>query len=196
MSLQERTLVIKNFDPEKTTSGLLRELCLQGGPVRNVVVKPDHAFIEFEDVESVGYSKALLGGVELFGKKLTMEPKIREAHYLKYTKLLNDYINYDKQRQQAVQQQQQQLLAYCNTNYQTQLSNTQTVLTNQTIGLVQPAYLDVYNQSRFAAPYQHTSTSMPRHNDNLNRSRSFTHNYQQRHNQPNRSRSGVRPRRN
>lgn len=107
MSLQERTLVIKNFDPEKTSSKLLKELCIQGGPVRNVIVRPDHAFVEYEDIESVGYSKALLDGVVLFGKKLILETKMREPRYFKYTKLLNDYIRYDKE-----QQRQQQALLY------------------------------------------------------------------------------------
>lgn len=110
MSLQERTLVVRGFDPDKTTPAILKELCLQGGPVRNVVVKPDHAFVEYEDVESVGYSKALLEGVELFGKKLQMDPKLsRNPAYLKYSKLLHDYIRYDKQQRNQQQQQQQQL---------------------------------------------------------------------------------------
>lgn len=100
MSLQERTLVVKNFDPEKTTPMLLKELCIQAGPVKNVVIKPDHAFVEFEDVESVGYSKALLDGVVMFGQKLILEPKLKAPFYFKYTKLLSDYINYDKQKQQ------------------------------------------------------------------------------------------------
>lgn len=108
MSLQERTLVIKNFDPERTTFKLLKELCLQGGPVRNVVVKSDHAFVEFEDVESVGYSKALFDGIEMFGKKLHMEPKIKtDQSYYKYSQKLLDYVIYDRQ-QQAVQHQAQQ----------------------------------------------------------------------------------------
>lgn len=106
MSLQERTLVVKNFDPEKTSQKLLKELCLQAGPVRNVVVRQDHAFVEFEDVESVGFAKALLDGVILHKKKLYMEPKLRTAHYYKYTRLLQDYIKYDKQQraQQATLQ--------------------------------------------------------------------------------------------
>lgn len=99
MSLQERTLVVRNFDPEKTTAHLLKELCIQSGPVKNVVIKPDHAFVEFEDVDSVGYCKALLDGVVMFGQKLSMEPRLKTPCYFKYTKLLNDYINYDKQRQ-------------------------------------------------------------------------------------------------
>lgn len=108
MSLQERTLVIKNFDPDQTTNQLLRELCMQAGPIRNVVLKPDHAFVEFEDVESVGYSKALLDGIRLFGRPLIMEPKLRHESYLKYTKLLNDYIIYDKKEREMKRIQEQQ----------------------------------------------------------------------------------------
>lgn len=129
MSLQERTLVVKNFDPDKTTANLLKELCLQGGPVRNVVVKPDHAFIEYEDIESVGYSKALLEGVELFGKKLVMEPKTRKVSYFKHTQLLHDYIRYDKQ--QRNQQQQQQLLQQQQQQQQFQLQQQMIASFNQ-----------------------------------------------------------------
>lgn len=96
MSLQERTLVVRNFDPDKTTQRILKELCLQAGPVRNVVVRQDHAFVEFEDVESVGFAKALLDGVILHKKKLNMEPRLKTANYYKYTRLLQDYIKYDK----------------------------------------------------------------------------------------------------
>lgn len=97
MSLQERTLVVRNFDPDRTTHKLLEELCIQAGPVRKVVIKPDHAFVEYEDVESVGYSKALLDGVNLFGRSLVMEPKTKTAPFFKYTQLLREYINYDRQ---------------------------------------------------------------------------------------------------
>lgn len=108
MSLQERTLVVKNFDPEKTTPKLLKELFLQAGPVRNVVVRPDHAFVEFEDVESVGYSKALLDSVVMFDRQLVMEPKTRCQTHFRYTQILQNYINFDKQ-QRAMQQQQEAL---------------------------------------------------------------------------------------
>lgn len=118
MSLQERTLVVKNFDPDQTTPKLLEELCLQAGPVRNVVMKPDHAFVEYEDIESVGYSKALLDGVILFGKKLIMEPKTKTPPYFKDTQLLRDYINYDKQNQ-ARQRQEQTMLMIANQQTQT-----------------------------------------------------------------------------
>lgn len=109
MSLQERTLVVKNFDPDQMTPRLLKELCIQAGPVRNVVIKPDHAFVEYEDIESVGYSKALLDGIIMFGKKLILEPKTKTPIYFKDTQLLRDYIQYDKQNK-AIQQQQQTMM--------------------------------------------------------------------------------------
>lgn len=124
MSLQERTLVLKNFDPEKTTKELITELFLQAGPVKNVVIRPDHAFVEFDDVESVGYSKALLDGIEMFGKKLELQPKARLASQMKYVKLINDYIAYDrqcKQQQRAMQQQQQQQIAFYQQQQQQQI---------------------------------------------------------------------------
>lgn len=119
MSLQERTLVVKNFDPEKTTSKLLKELCIQGGPVRNVVMRPDHAFVEYEDVESVGYSKALLDGIELFGKDLILEPKLRNASYRRYTNILQEYIKNDKHKREVERQQQERVMFY---NQQAQLA--------------------------------------------------------------------------
>lgn len=111
-TLQERTLVVKNFDFERTTDDLLKELCLQAGPVKNVVLKPDHAFVEYEDVESVGYAKALLNGVSLFGRSLVMEPKLRSERYSTYTKLLNDYIKYNEQQQNLKRYQEQQQQQY------------------------------------------------------------------------------------
>lgn len=106
MSLQERTLVVKNFNPKKVNKTLLEELFLQAGPVKNVVVKPDHAFVEFEDVDSVGYSKALLEGIRMHGKQLILVPKVNTQDSVKYTQLLQNYIRFTKQQQS----QQQQLL--------------------------------------------------------------------------------------
>jgi RNA recognition motif-containing protein len=108
MSLQERTLVVRNFDPDKTTDKLLKELCLQAGPLRKVVMRPDHAFVEFDHIESVGYAKALLDGVILFGKPLSFEPKIKISEHFKYTKALNDYISHDIRRRALEQQRQTQ----------------------------------------------------------------------------------------
>ena len=94
MSLQERTVVVRNFDPDRVTKELLEELFVQTGPVRNIVFRSDHAFVEFEDVESVGYSKALLDGVMLHGKKLNVNAKIPNQANFKYCIMLRDCINY------------------------------------------------------------------------------------------------------
>lgn len=112
MSLQERTLVVKNFDYEKTSNRLLKELFNQAGPVRKVVMKPDHAFVEFEDVVSVGYAKALLDGVIMFDHKLIIEPKIRLDSHQRYSRLLQDYIRYDRQQKEAANQYAQQFYVY------------------------------------------------------------------------------------
>lgn len=203
MSLQERTLVIKNFDPEKTTNRLLKELCIQGGPVRNVVVKPDHAFVEYEDVDSVGYSKALLDGIELFGKKLIMEPKMRALSYFKYTQILQDYIKYDKHRQQLELQQQQVLAYHHQQQAQAQLQQQQQPhfidpSLNAPVNFVQQPDPQAFNynpfaiQSQFIAPpNQLPSASMqpcPNNDNNVRRSRSFNQHHQ-RAGQFNRSRS-------
>lgn len=158
MSLQERTLVIKNFDPEKTTTKLLKELCMQAGPVRNVVVKPDHAFVEYDDMESVGYSKALLDGIQMFGQTLVMETKLKGPIYHKYSKLLNDYIDYDRRRQEQARRDhmaiieqerlQQQAMsshhrfAHQNTLPNMHLQNNQIMLAQQSIcnPLMHPHY--------------------------------------------------------
>lgn len=110
MSLQERTLVVRNFDPDRTTPKLLKELCLQGGPVRKVVMRLDHAFVEYEDIESVGYSKALLDGIKMFDHSLSFEPKLRLNMYAKYTRALHDYIRFDREQEQRADQQRQQLI--------------------------------------------------------------------------------------
>lgn len=108
MSLQDRTIVVKNFDPERTTNKLLKELCLQAGPVRNVVLRSDHAFVEYEDVESVGYAKALLDGVQLFDRHLSFEPKTRLLQHGHYEKALRRYISYDIERRAELQRQKEQ----------------------------------------------------------------------------------------
>lgn len=183
MSLQERTLVVKNFDPEKTTFGLLKELCLQAGPVRNVVMRPDHAFVEFEDVESVGYSKALLDGVFLFGRRLIMEPKLRDPSYRKYSDILHDYIKYDKQVQE--QNRQTQHMMYL--NQQAQLAAAQNPLLPNPNLQIPINYYQNFNsqipQSNVFVPQTHfvspdpASSSVPtyNHSNQLGRSRSFNH---------------------
>lgn len=54
--LEERTLVVKNFNPDQTTKELLEELFSNFGPVKNIVLKRDLAYIEFTVKETVGYA--------------------------------------------------------------------------------------------------------------------------------------------
>lgn len=96
-TLQERTLKVTNFDlgpsfdsknsnnsqldkdsnNNMITKDLLRELFIQAGPLRNVVLKRDHAFIEFVDKESVSFALGLFHGITLFGRQLILEPKVQ-----------------------------------------------------------------------------------------------------------------------
>ncbi|CAG2104548.1 unnamed protein product [Medioppia subpectinata] len=76
MSLEERTLVVRGFD-DRVTRDLLRELFVQAGPVVNVVLRTDFAFIEFEHKISVAYALALLSDISLYRKPLCIEPKLR-----------------------------------------------------------------------------------------------------------------------
>lgn len=115
MSLQERTLVVKGFDPDKATKNLLLELFMQSGPVKNIVIRPDHAFVEFEDVESVGYSKALLEGTELHGKKLKLDAKVSNQSTLKFCDMLQNFVKFMREQQIVIQQQQQQMMMNMNT---------------------------------------------------------------------------------
>ncbi|RWS12078.1 hypothetical protein B4U79_05741 [Dinothrombium tinctorium] len=78
IDLQERTLRVTNID-SKVTKELLRELFNQKvGPVVNVVLKPDFAFIEFEDSDSVAYAIAMMDGVKLFDSELNLQPKLQK----------------------------------------------------------------------------------------------------------------------
>lgn len=81
--LQSRTLRVTGFH-QKVTKELLKELFLQVGPVRNVVHRADHAFIEFQDQDSVAYALAAMDGVHMFGAPLRIEPKIHEPHAFRF----------------------------------------------------------------------------------------------------------------
>lgn len=173
MSLQERTLVIKNFDPEKTTHDLIKELCIQGGPVKNVVVRPDHAFVEFEHKESVGYAKALFDGVVLFGRKLVMEPKLKnDPYYFEYSQRLLAYVDYDRrcraESEQQLLMQQQQVNPF---------SNYQVPLVPQLPILIPPTNIQHNNNNSFG-PSTSSRNNPPSwgRDDNLKRSHSFGHN--------------------
>jgi len=74
--LQRRTLKVTNLS-HSVTKPLLKELFVQAGPVKNVVLKPDHAFVEFSDEESVGFALALMVGVHLFGRELRLESRVQ-----------------------------------------------------------------------------------------------------------------------
>ena len=75
MDVQERTLKVTNYG-RSVTEPILRELFSQGGPVRKIVFKEQFSYVEFEDAESVAYCLALFDGVELFGDRLVLAPKI------------------------------------------------------------------------------------------------------------------------
>ncbi len=56
MSLEERTLVVRNIDGDRLTADLLEELFANFGPVVKVVLRKSFAFIEFTVKVSVGYA--------------------------------------------------------------------------------------------------------------------------------------------
>lgn len=56
MSLEERTLVVRNIDGDRITESLLEELFGNFGPVVRVVLRKNFAFIEFTVKVSVGYA--------------------------------------------------------------------------------------------------------------------------------------------
>lgn len=95
MDLQMRTLRVTSANgrelDRKVTKDILLELFIQVGPVRNIVLKPSFAFIEFQDVESVAYAIAAMDGVQLFGRTLNLEPKIRSEEVFRYLNNLRLY---------------------------------------------------------------------------------------------------------
>ena len=56
MSMEERTLVVRNIDGDKLSIGLLEELFSNFGPLVRVVLRPTFAFVEYTKKESVGYA--------------------------------------------------------------------------------------------------------------------------------------------
>ena len=55
-SLEERTLVLRDIDGKRLSTDLLEELFSNFGPVVKVVLRDNHAFIEFTTKASVGYA--------------------------------------------------------------------------------------------------------------------------------------------
>jgi len=90
LDLQERTLRVSNYG-RKVNESLLRELFSQGGPVRKIVFKEQFSFVEFDDADSVAYCLALFDGVELFGDRLQLSPKINHQKVFDYLNTLKQY---------------------------------------------------------------------------------------------------------
>ncbi len=56
MSMEERTLVVRDIDGDRLSIDLLDELFSNFGPLVRVVLRPTFAFIEYTKKESVGYA--------------------------------------------------------------------------------------------------------------------------------------------
>lgn len=67
-----------SIDFKKKKINLINHFYLnsKGGPVKKIVFREQFSFVEFEDAESVAYCLALFDGVELFGDRLQLQPKI------------------------------------------------------------------------------------------------------------------------
>jgi RNA recognition motif-containing protein len=90
VDLQARTLRVTNFHHD-VTKELLKELFIQVGPVNNIVLRSDHAFVEFNDSDSVAYAFAMLNGTQLFGQEISLEPKLTTPETYKYQTVLQNY---------------------------------------------------------------------------------------------------------
>ncbi|UXI19630.1 hypothetical protein NH340_JMT05573 [Sarcoptes scabiei] len=89
--LERRTLVVKNFDPDLTTSELLEELFSNFGPVKKIVLRRELAFIEYESPESVAYALTMMMSIRLHGRLLNLQPKIDDSFYYKYSNSLRQF---------------------------------------------------------------------------------------------------------
>lgn len=86
----KRTLVVEGFHPKRTTSNLLWELFVQGGPIEAVIVRHDHAFVRFQDEISVAFCLALFSDLELFGTPIRIRPKYcKDQKVWRYKKTLS-----------------------------------------------------------------------------------------------------------
>ena len=56
MSLEERTLVLRNIDGDNLSVDLLTELFSNFGPVLKIVLRRDFAFIEYAVKDAVAYA--------------------------------------------------------------------------------------------------------------------------------------------
>lgn len=92
-SVARRTLYVTSFNSKTITKNLLKELFCQGGPVVDITLFDTHAYVLFEDEESVPYCLALFNEIELYGHKLRISPRIRTKDALsslRYLKLVRD----------------------------------------------------------------------------------------------------------
>lgn len=61
---------------------------MQGGPVTDVKLFETHAYVQFQDQDSVPYSLALFNDIELHGRKLRISAKHKSKSSLSYLKYL------------------------------------------------------------------------------------------------------------
>lgn len=87
-SRAKKTLYVTGFDPRRATKELLEELFMQGGPVTDVKLFDSHAYVQFQDPESVSYSLALFSEIELHGQKLRINAKQKSRESLSHLKYL------------------------------------------------------------------------------------------------------------
>lgn len=88
-----RTLYVQGFNPRTITKNLMNELFSQGGPIVNITLFETHAYILFEDEQSVAYCLALFNEIELHGRMLRISPRVKSKSaydYLKYLKNVRD----------------------------------------------------------------------------------------------------------
>lgn len=84
------SIYVTGFDPKKVNKCLLKELFMQGGPVRRITTVRDFAFVDFDDPESGPFCLAMFKDVELFGQALVMRPnRSRSKEDSKYLKELD-----------------------------------------------------------------------------------------------------------
>ncbi|KAH9362810.1 uncharacterized protein LOC144148078 [Haemaphysalis longicornis] len=97
---RDRTLWVGNLHP-RVTEDLLYELFLQAGPLDDVKIPKDNtgknknfAFVTFTHAVSVGYTLALMEGVNLYGRKLNIQPRPNAAVDNTYIDMMNNHYAY------------------------------------------------------------------------------------------------------
>lgn len=88
-----KTIYITGFNPRLINKHLLEEIFIQGGPIKDITLFETHAYILFEDEESVPYCLALFNDIELHGQKLRLSPRFKTKetfNYLNYLRVVRD----------------------------------------------------------------------------------------------------------